>query len=607
MLITLQRKIKSISILDVLKIGIIIFASFSLVANFLPYYNGGDDYDIAIAGIILANGTYGYTNELWQETGTSRSNPQHWLATTQNVLVPISSPGIVFTSAFSYLIAGYYGLFYLGPIFTILFLIVSERISTKLFGSFVGLITLVFLVSNLAIFLIGRQLLTDNVFALFSILGIYYLIKFFHEKKDKLILISSIFFVLSAFFRFNGLIFLPIEVLLVVGYFVFQNISTSRKELISNNILTKITFSKINSKRILKISALMILPWLSVFLFYFSFNDYYFGDPFTSYYSIWGFDSQYLFSSFFIFDSERFDSIEYYSISFLPDLLRTNLQNFSSDLDEYFLNILLTIFSFFILGAALIIALYRKSKRSEIIVLISFVLVLLLFYSSDYVVSIGGQQDRFMIPAFVLTYTLIGFLIVKILKLNLGRFSFMNTNIASKSFKIGFLIVVGIFLFLSLIDSESVKATLKDDLNFNNPQVYANRYPLEHEGFSEKSIIVETKGKRAMEYNVSPFIPVKGTQFKHELDINLVPPRVFPQLERLLVEGYDAYTFKEHTWQFDPFFFRYLEAEHGIILKDYSKTFCKMHLIENVSETSENQIKSDDICYMYRGEIVPKN
>jgi len=87
MLITLQRKIKSIAILDVLKIAIIIFVSFSLIANFNPFYNGGDDYDIAIAGIILANGTYGYTNELWQETGNSRHNPSHWLATTQNVLV----------------------------------------------------------------------------------------------------------------------------------------------------------------------------------------------------------------------------------------------------------------------------------------------------------------------------------------------------------------------------------------------------------------------------------------------------------------------------------------------------------------------------------------
>ncbi len=183
MQITLQGKTKSISILDVLKIGIIVFASFSLLANFIPYYGGGDDYDIAIAGIILANGTYGYTNELWQETGHHRFIPQHWVPTQQDVLIPVSSPGIVSTSAFSYLIGGYYGLFYLGPLFTILFLIISERISTKLFGSFVGLITLVFLVSNLAIFMIGRQLLTDNVFALFTILGIYYLIKFLHEKK----------------------------------------------------------------------------------------------------------------------------------------------------------------------------------------------------------------------------------------------------------------------------------------------------------------------------------------------------------------------------------------------------------------------------------------
>jgi len=72
-------------------------------------------------------------------------------------------------------------------------------------------------------------------------------------------------------------------------------------------------------------------------------------------------------------------------------------------------------------------------------------------------------------------------------------------------------------------------------------------------------------------------------------------------------DEYDAYTFKEHDRKFEPLYFRYLEAEQGIILKDYSKTFCKMDLIENVSETSENQIKSDDICYMYRGEIVPKN
>jgi len=242
--ISIKGKIKTISILDVIKIGIIILVSFTLLTNINPYYYGGDDHDIAIAGINLAKGSYGITNELWLETGLSMFVPQHWFATEQNVLVPVSSPGIIVTSALSYLIGGYYGLFYVGPILSILFLIISERVATKLFGSFVGLITLVLLVSSSIIFVIGLQLLTDNIFALFFISGIFFLIKFLHEKKDKLILISSVFFVIAAFFRFNGLIFLPLEVLLVIGYFVFQNIFISRQELTSNKILRTITLLK---------------------------------------------------------------------------------------------------------------------------------------------------------------------------------------------------------------------------------------------------------------------------------------------------------------------------------------------------------------------------
>ena len=297
----LKSRIETISIIGIIKIAFIIFVSFSLFTNIIPFYKGGggDDYVYAIVGIDLANGSYGYTNDLWSETGRIEFVPQHWKETNQDVLVPVSSPGIIATSAFSYLIGGYYGLFYLGPIFGILFLIISERVATKLFGSFVGLITLVLLGSDLTIFKVGIQLLTDNIFALFFILGIFFLIKFLHEKKEKLILISSVFFVTSAFFRFNGLIFLPLEVLLVIGYFVFQNIFISRQELTSNKILRMITLLKINRKRILKISALMLLPWVVVLLFIFSFNDYYFGDPLITYYSFWGLSSEYLLESFF--------------------------------------------------------------------------------------------------------------------------------------------------------------------------------------------------------------------------------------------------------------------------------------------------------------------
>jgi len=606
MLIALQRKIKSISILDVLKIGIIIFVSFSLFTNINPFFKGGDGYDIVIAGIHLANGKYGYTNELWLETGNIIFVPQHWFATEQYVMIPISSTGIIATTAISYLIGGYYGAFYLGPLLAILFLIISERVTTKLFGSFVGLVTLVLLASDQTIFHVGRQLLTDNIFAAFLILGVFYLIKFLKEKNDKFILISSLFFITSAFFRFNGLLFLPIEVLLVVGYFIFQNTRTSRKEKTSNYILGKINLLKTNSKKILKISSLMILPWLIIFSFWFSFNDYYFGNPLTTFYSFWGLDSEYLFNSFFTFDFERFDWIRTYSILFLPDLLGTNLLNYSLEQYETILKNSLSILSFLFLGAVVFIALYIKTKRTEILAFIPFVLVILLFYSSDYSISIGSP-DRFMIPALTLTIILTAFLIDRIWKIKLGRFSRKSPNIIFKSFKVGFLILVGIFLFSSFIDSESVKATLKVDLNFNNIEIYASRYPLDLEGLSEESIIVETKGKRSMEYNVNPLVPIKGSFYLKETDLSLIPQRSIPPLKKLLLEGNDAYAFKEHWNIFEPRYFRYIEAEHGIILKDYSKTFCKMIFIENISETSENQIKSDDICYMYRGKVVPKN
>jgi len=51
MILTLQKKIKSISILDLIKIGIIIFVSISFFADFRPFYDGFDDHAFAFMGI----------------------------------------------------------------------------------------------------------------------------------------------------------------------------------------------------------------------------------------------------------------------------------------------------------------------------------------------------------------------------------------------------------------------------------------------------------------------------------------------------------------------------------------------------------------------------
>jgi len=52
-----------------------------------------------------------------------------------------------------------------------------------------------------------------------------------------------------------------------------------------------------------------------------------------------------------------------------------------------------------------------------------------------------------------------------------------------------------------------------------------------------------------------------------------------------------------------PKFFRYLESEHGLILKSFSYFVCKM---ERLTIDVDSNTKSDDRCYTYDGILSPK-
>jgi hypothetical protein len=78
-------------------------------------------------------------------------------------------------------------------------------------------------------------------------------------------------------------------------------------------------------------------------------------------------------------------------------------------------------------------------------------------------------------------------------------------------------------------------------------------------------------------------------------------------LIKLIEKGYDVYTFKDNWWEIDPQYFRYIEKNHGLILKDYSETFCKMELAEDTKINDETISQSDDICYVYQDSVIPKN
>jgi len=577
-----------------------------LIGSFTPYYEGKDAFLYGSGGIDIVQGSYEYTNEILQKTDFDyifAAGP--YVETKHDTLIPDGSFGILALSGFSYLLGGYYGLFYLGPITTILFLIISERVVTKLFGGFVGLAALIFLSTDKTLLNVGSQLLTDSIFSLLLILGCFFLIKFLKEKTNTSILFCSSFLAAATFFRYTGAIFLLIEILLISGYFLFEYIKTRKKNVeISNssNLDLNLTnvFSKIKIKKILKISLYILGPWSIFFIFLFSFNIYFFDEPFTTYLEQrQGVKTGNIILSSLTFDSERFESIKSYSVSYAPD--RTYFLVRMISLGEVLLNqYSLSIISFTYLFSALFISIYFKINRTEIIVFIVFIISLLLFYSSNSLVSLTGITGRYMIPSLPLSFGIIGYLMYRAWKIDYQRISIKYFQIFSKSWK-GFLIIIFALFFLStLYYSQPIDSLLiKQNFEFKNPQNFADRYPLDREGLTEKSVIIDRNSLAIREYYVIPLNPFSGYNEKTKLWSGDKPgEHPIKMMSELLEEGYDLYVFK-YKHNGDPSYYRYLEAEHGLILKEYSKTFCKLIRIEDVSGVNNTQIQSDDICHSF--------
>ena len=596
---------KKISSLGIIKIIIIILASIYLLGNFFPFYQGIDAYLYGFGAINTANGSFEYTNEFLQNSEYSGFNFDPFVKTIYGTLIPIGGIGIYGLGAFSYILGSNYALFYLGPITTILFFIISERVITKLFGGFVGLAALIFLLSDAMILNLGILLVTDSIFSLLFMVGCFLLINFLKEKSNISLLLCSCFLTAATFFRYNGVIFLPIEILIVASYFLFQYIKIKKEDVevkSSSNLNLIKPLSKIEIKKILKISLYILGPWSVFFIFLFSFNSYFFDDPFTTYWEQRkGFKiTENIFSSYLLFDSDRLESIKAYSTQFLPDQTNFLVQIVSlnsASIDQFFLSII----SFSLLFSALFISLYFKINRKEIIVFIIFILGLLLFYSSGPVVSITGITQRYMVPALPLSFGIIGYLMYRGWNINYQKISLKYDQLISKGWK-GFLIIIfTLFLLSSFYYSKPVDSILiKQNFEFKNPHVFADRYPLDLEELPEKSIILRGKDRVIIwEYNAIPFEPFRGYNEKTQLwKHNRIHPEPIKIMNELLDSGYDLFVFKEKN-RGDPSYYRYLESEHGLILKEHSETFCKLIRIENAKTINNMQIKSDDICHTF--------
>jgi len=617
-------------LIKIIKIIILGFVSFSLLASAIPFYLGFDDVNYGIASINLSNGNISITNELLQKTNLDIFVPYQYVITSDTKsAVPVFNVGIYSLGALSYLIGGFYGLLYVGPIITIILLIFYERITSKYFGSLVGLLALLFLVADWQIFFVGLRLLTDNVFTLFFILGVFSIIKFLHTKDDRYILLCSTFFAISTLIRLNGGVFLFTEIIIISGFFSFQyfkKLKEFNKQINENNygiILTKQIFSKSNFKRFLKISFFLLLPWLMFLAFWFSYNDYYFDDASTNY------REQIQSNIAPIYDEtdplsvgpkppdvsgnqfERIKLAQYYAVPLIPDPLYFFLVITSdTDLDAWRSDIWISYVTLSVLSVSLILSHFFKIKRIEVFTMILFIISLVGFFSSPIVAQSPQAihlsehaNNRYMIPTSSLSFILLGFILVEFWR----KISSNHPKNQKKwrSLKIFYLLFILVFFSALIAVMPAIQDLYQRGPHFNNPIEYFNFFK-ELEKLPPNSIIVGHGGRNSlMHTDTHYFLHTKKTIQEKEAEIGNILNYRMNFLKEILSEGYAAYTYKQSYFPLDAEHFKILEEQHGIILKDYSQTFCKMELIFNTEESSDNY-SSDPICYQDIGIIREK-
>ena len=565
--------------LNITKISVICFVSITLVLNVIPFYLGDGPYIYANASVNLSNGIYSITNELLEETGRTEFVGNNWIKTDENLAVPQAGPRISIIGALFYSAAGYYGLLFLTPFFLILLLITSERLATNLFGKYVGLLTLLFIATSNLVFRNSIRLQSDIVFSFFILLGAFFLFKYLKERRDLNLFFASSLFAFSSILRINGIVFFPIEVFVLVGYFIIKNIHRN-SEIHSSNFLSyifKISFRK----KTLKNVVFLLLPWMIFFAAYGLYHDYYFGDPFTNYNklserTVYENDPSTLLS----FDNQNFENVKAYSKYLLPyqfPAVYNKLDyNFNDILGENWLGIV----SLSLLFSILVASVYFKKQRTEIFILILLILVNLWFYSSitSSERAEQGVAGRYMIPVFTFSIMMISYMIVKFFQMPIFKKNFFNL--------LKYIMIFGfaIFFLISFYANPYTQKIFDDEYDFNKFSKLFEQYPLDLEGLTNKSVILSAHGDRVLDYQSIPFwVKDKGKISLDSLDL----------LKQIINDGYDVYVFK-HVWnQNEKNIITDLRNNYGVALKEYSPTFCKVKVV-----SGNGTLNSDKICYI---------
>ncbi len=609
----LEKERKSGFLVNITKIVIICFVGLCLIGFFFPFYEyPNDSRGYGLHSIRLSNGDYEYTNELLESTGKWEYVPGSQVLTEHNSSIPDSMPGLAAIGSLVYFVGDHIGLFYLGPILMISILITSERIATYCFGRYVGLLTLIFLATNEFVFLIGRGFLTSNFFMLSFLFGIFFLIRFLRGKRSLDILLASIFFTIPTFFRLNGIMLVPTEILIVGGYFLVQTIKEVKAR---KNTEKSISFFKHLSrnfirKKTIKIIGLMLIPYLLFFAFFASFNVHYFDEPLTSIYNREGIPdrdpSVSKLENFFILNNER---VEHYFNHFMPyplnrinslvndydatqaqvtDPFGSQILESVNEISQKLGGLNLGILSFVILIVSCIIAIQYKRGDLEIPVFIIFIVAVILFYSTLLLSWNRQGSGRDVLALYPLFYMILSCLIVRILQLNISNKMKNNSNRVKKTGKIILLCILITFIPVSFFYADYSQILKKDGLNFKNPILLAEGFPISMMEEIPNNGIVLTH-YHAHSAVASDLMVFHATGLGYDVDEPLYQ-EMLETMKETVDKGYKIYAFKEPVLESERDFQVELVTKTQFVLKEYSENFCQLILDDAKME------KNDDVC-----------
>jgi len=584
MIQNLKNTNKNIDLVNILKIVIISFAAIYLIGNFHPFYEGTDSHLYGNLAVNFSNGIFSISNDLLEETGKSQFVGGNWLKTVHGDVVPRAGAGFGAIASIFYSIFGYYALFYLAPITAVLLLITSERISTKLFGKYCGLLTLMFVATNHLIFRNSLNLQTESIFALFFLVGTYFFIAFFKTKKDNRILLASCFFVVASFIRINGLAILPIEIGIILLVFLIKYVNSKFRNKDNIQKLFSIT-----PKKGIKIISYTLVPWIIFLLFWFSYYDYYFDQTTINYREVTASANELVynteihgdakFSSLYSFEEKTYENIKAYSKYLLPYQIPAVYNNEKQTFDEILGSNWIGILSISGLAISLMWSRYTKNKQIEFLVFTSLIGITVWFFSSVTTAerASAGVPARYMIAPFILFVMMLSYLIIKFLKIDSKKISFPTLIKSGKVF-----LILGLLLFfpIAFYNANPIQAVLDDKEFFQNPEKFLKKYPLDMEGLTKNNIIIAQDAEKVIEYGMIPFYILKHGELTND-SVNL--------LKQVMGEGYEVYIFKTPTSSNEKETLQNLIDEYEFVIKDHSETFCKVSL-------NQNNEKSDTIC-----------